>query len=55
MTPKVSSKRESNDTLSFTLSETDLGVANAIRRTILSDIPCVVCHTFPHSENNKRL
>lgn len=52
MTPKVSSKRESNDTLSFTLSETDLGVANAIRRTILSDIPCVVFHTFPHSENN---
>lgn len=52
MTPKVSSKKESNETLSFTLSGTNVSVANAIRRTILSDIQCVVFHTFPHSENN---
>lgn len=52
MIPKVSGKREKDDILSFTLSETNVSVANAIRRTILSDIPCVVFHTFPYSENN---
>jgi DNA-directed RNA polymerase subunit L len=52
MNPKISSKSEKDDTLNFTLSETNVSIANALRRTILSDIPCVVFHTFPYSENN---
>ena len=51
MNPKISSKREQDDTLTFTLSETNVSIANALRRTLLSDIPSVVFHTFPYSEN----
>lgn len=52
MMPKISSKTEKDDTLGFTLSDTNVSIANAVRRTILSDIPCVVFHTFPYSEND---
>jgi DNA-directed RNA polymerase subunit L len=52
MNPKVSAKRENDDILTFTLSECNVSIANALRRTILSDIKCVVFHTFPYSENN---
>ena len=51
MVPKISSKREQDDILSFTLSETNVSIANALRRTLLSDIPSAVFHTFPYSEN----
>lgn len=51
MVPKISSKREQDDVLSFTLSETNVSIANALRRTLLSDIPSAVFHTFPYSEN----
>ena len=51
MTPRISKKQEKDDTLNFTLSETNVSVANALRRTLISDIPSVVFHTFPYSEN----
>lgn len=52
MIPKVSAKRDKDDILTFTLSETNVSIANSLRRTILTDIPSVVFHTFPYSENN---
>lgn len=50
MTGKLTNIDEADDTLSFTL-ETNVSIANAIRRTILSDIECVVFKTSPHAEN----
>lgn len=51
MQPSVSGKTVNNDKLQFTLSGVDVGIANALRRIILSDIECVVFKTFPHEEN----
>ena len=51
LTPKVASKNENDDILTFNLSETNVSIANALRRTIISDIRSVVFHTFPYSEN----
>ena len=51
MNPKVSDKNEVDDRLTFTLHDTNVSIANAIRRIILSDIPSVVFRTFPHTEN----
>jgi DNA-directed RNA polymerase subunit L len=42
----------SNEILTFTLSGVNYSIANALRRTILSDIPTVVFKTAPHSEND---
>lgn len=50
--PKVTSKTEDDsNTLHFTLSGVNVSIANAIRRTVLSDIETVVFKTSPHSEN----
>jgi DNA-directed RNA polymerase subunit L len=51
MNPKVSGKTENDGVLTFTLSNTNVSIANAIRRVILSDIKAVVFRTFPHNEN----
>jgi len=42
----INGLQENNGIMSFTLSGTDLSVANAIRRSMLSDIPTVVFRTF---------
>lgn len=44
--------REHSDVLRFTLSGLNVSLANALRRTIISDIPIVVFRTTPY-ENNK--
>lgn len=49
--PQVSHLREENGVLRFTLSHLDVSYANAIRRTLLSDIPTVVFRTSPHEAN----
>ena len=41
-----------NNTLTFTVSNINCSLANAIRRVILADIPTVVFRTFPHEEND---
>ena len=41
-----------NDTLSFTISNINCSLANAIRRVILADIPTVVFRTFPYEKND---
>ena len=51
MIPSLKNTKEENGTLTFTLSNTNTSLANALRRTILSDIPIAVFKTFPQSDN----
>jgi DNA-directed RNA polymerase alpha subunit len=41
--------------LLFTLSGVNVSLANAIRRTILSDIPLIVFRTSPHEQNKANI
>lgn len=43
------------DTIEFTLSGVNVSLANAIRRTILSDIPLIVFKTLPYEENKANI
>ena len=51
MQPALNQFSEENDILKFTLHGVNVCFANAIRRTILSDIPIVVIHTDSHETN----
>lgn len=51
MNPKIENYSEEDNTLTFTLKGVDVSFANAIRRTLLSDIPTVVFKTMPYEEN----
>ena len=48
---KISNLDEENSVLKFTISNVNVSVINAIRRTLLSDIKCIVFKTQPYSEN----
>ncbi len=50
--PKISNVEETNNVLKFTISEVNVSYANAIRRTIISDVPCIVIRTQPYSKND---
>ena len=52
MNPKITNLDENDEILTFTLSNVNVSIANALRRIILSDIPCVVFKTIPY-ENSK--
>ena len=49
---KISNLEENNNTLKFTISNINVSFVNAIRRTLLSEIPCIVFKTEPYEENN---
>ena len=51
MDPKVKLNNNKNNKLQFTLTGCNVSLANAIRRTILSDIPQVVFKTTPNDES----
>ena len=56
MNPQVElNSRHNDETLLFTLSGVNVSLANAIRRTILSDIPLVVFRTSPHEQNKANI
>ena len=56
MNPYVElNSKNDDDMLSFTLSGINVSLANAIRRTILSDIPLVVFKTSPNEENKSNI
>ena len=42
---------DADDTLKFTLSGVNVSLANAIRRTLLADIPSIVFRTAPYEES----
>jgi len=49
---KISNLEENNELLKFTLSNVNVSYANALRRTILSNIPLLVFRTQPYDRNN---
>jgi DNA-directed RNA polymerase subunit L len=51
MDPRVEPFDTSDDSIGFTLSGVNVSLANAVRRTILSDIPMVVFRTTPNDQN----
>ena len=55
MTSKISDLKEENGKTTFTISNIDVSYVNAIRRTILSDIPIVVFKTSPYEENKANI
>lgn len=55
MSAKVEEFKEVDDTLTFTLKGVDVAYANALRRTILSDIPVFGFKTFPYEENRANI
>ena len=55
MASKITNLKEEDNVLSFTLSGIDVSYANALRRTILSDIPIIVFKTTPHEENKSNI
>lgn len=52
MNPLINSVYEENNTLRFTLSGINVSLANAIRRTILSEIPLYVFNTHVTTDNH---
>lgn len=54
MKPSVSLINEIDNEITFTLSGVNVSIANALRRTILSDIDIVVFKTYPHTLNDSK-
>ena len=52
---ELNSDSDKDDSLLFTLSGVNVSLANAVRRTILSDIPLVVFKTAPYEENKANI
>jgi len=55
MTSKITNLKEEDGKMTFTISNIDVSYVNAIRRTILSDIPIVVFKTTPYEENKANI
>ena len=54
MASKITDLKEENGVMTFTLKGCDVSYANAIRRTIISDIPTVVFKTTPYEKNKSK-
>lgn len=50
MNPVVTNLAETDGVMTFTMSGVNVSLANALRRIILSEIPCVVFRTTPYEE-----
>jgi DNA-directed RNA polymerase subunit L len=48
---KITELEENEDILKFTLSNVNVSYANALRRVIISNIPCIVFKSTPYIEN----
>ena len=55
MNPIIEKSSEKGDELNFTISGINVSLANAIRRTILSDIDIVVFRTSPYEKNDANI
>ena len=55
MAPVISAKQENNGELFFRISNIHVSFVNALRRTLMTDIPTAVFKTFPHDENDCRI
>ena len=52
--PLINSQGKVNGILKFTMSNTNVSIANALRRTILSDIPTVIIKDINIINNNSQ-
>jgi DNA-directed RNA polymerase subunit L len=52
---KIVDLKEEDGLMSFTITNVDVSYINAVRRTILSDIPIVVFKTIPYEENKANI
>jgi len=52
---ELNDKPHNGDMLSFTLSGVNVSLANALRRTMLSDIPLIVFRTTPNDKNKANI
>jgi|DEB0MinimDraft_10_1074344.scaffolds.fasta_scaffold36604_2 DNA-directed RNA polymerase subunit L len=52
MNPVISELQEDDNYLKFKISNINVSLANAIRRIILSEIPCIVIRTMPYEKND---
>ena len=55
MNPHIENVSENGNILSFTLSGVNVSMANAIRRTILSDVPLVIFKTAPYESSKANI
>ena len=55
MNPQIELIDNKNDVLKFTLRGVNVSIANAVRRTILQDIPILVFKTTPYEENKANI
>ena len=55
MNPVIESFVDHDGTLRFTVKQINVSLANAVRRTILSDIPTYCFRTLPHAENRVQI
>lgn len=53
--PIIESFTDHDDTLKFTVKHINVSLANAVRRTILADIPTYCFRTLPHAENRVQI
>jgi len=53
--PRIENIANSDDIFTFTLSNVNVSIANAVRRTVLSDISTVVFKTSPQEENTANM
>ena len=51
MDPRIELIETTDDSIGFTLSGVNVSLSNAIRRTLLSDIPMVIFRTTPNEQN----
>ena len=51
MNPTITNLVEDSGILRFTMYNINVSLANALRRVILSDIPCIVFKTSPYEQN----
>jgi len=52
MSVKITNLKEEDGIMNFTISNIDVSYVNAMRRTILSDIPICIFKTTPYEEND---
>ena len=55
MSARIENLKESDEILTFTIASVDVSYINAVRRTILSDIPIVCFKTTPYEENKANI
>ena len=53
--PIIESFTDHDGTLKFTVKQINVSLANAVRRTILADIPTYCFRTLPHAENRVQI